>query len=61
MADYTGFHEGPPNPLLFATPKLCKEGQEGRVVPAGRHRASQLRWAGMVPAVRYQGDAQVGG
>ena len=60
VADYTGFQEGRPDPSVFHTPELCKGQQAAQAAQGGRRAASQLRWARMVPAVRYQGDAEVG-
>jgi hypothetical protein len=60
VADYTGFQAGSPNPSVFHTPELCKGQQQEMQAAQSRRAASQLRWAQMVPAVRYQGDAEVG-
>ena len=61
VADYTGFREGAPDPSVFHTPQLCEGQQAAQAAAQGRRAASQLRWSRMVPAVLYQGDAEVGG
>ena len=58
VVDYSHYEAGRPHPDLFRTPDLCK--REEAAAAGGRGRAgAQMRWAAMVPAVRYRGDAQV--
>ncbi|EFN54048.1 hypothetical protein CHLNCDRAFT_136123 [Chlorella variabilis] len=57
VVDYSHYEAGRPHPDLFRTPDLCK--REEAAAAGGRGRAgAQMRWAAMVPAVRYRGDAQ---
>lgn len=58
VVDYTSYQPGRPEPSVFDTPELCK-GKQVQEVTRTQRRGSQMRWAALLPAVKYRGgDAE---